>query len=367
MGERLDTHYAEQKLVDRAISSHVGNDEEMDIDKWNTFLDAAARLRDKGDRGIEAVVDLFQRGDVSRREIATELLGRMSFEAKEEIRERCWRELEKCLKAEQIGEANAEVLTSIAYGMGHLQDIRTLPSMMTLSTHRDENVRFTVATQLPGCSNWELNVEVIEVLVRLARDTSARVRDWSCFGIGQLGADTPEVRGVLIERLDDDDPDTRCEALVALARTGDPCAFERVEYRLASKNTPLFKLEIDAAAELADARLHRKLCEFAEELESDSDFGEIKPSLEFAIMRTDPARIQAASEVERRVVSDLQLQVGSGMYVQTVEKYPRTRLVGTNSLSGREALSIRLWDHGEDPLNFNHRQAVDSYVLTLST
>jgi HEAT repeat protein len=73
------------------------------------------------------------------------------------------------------------------------------------------------------------------------------VRDWATFGLGNLSdLDTTEIRDALAERLSDTDCDTRCEAILGLARRADERAVRAVskEFELPSVGT----LAIQAAA-----------------------------------------------------------------------------------------------------------------------
>ena len=73
----------------------------------------------------------------------------------------------------------------------------------------------------------------LETLVEWSRDEESQVRDWATFLIGsQLNADTPEVRQALRDRLNDPDFDTRCEALVGLARRRDVSGVEQLKRSL---------------------------------------------------------------------------------------------------------------------------------------
>jgi hypothetical protein len=64
---------------------------------------------------------------------------------------------------------------------------------------------------------------VVEALSKLSGDTDRDVRDWATFTLGsQFESDSPILRQALHDRLADEVPDVRGEALVGLARRRDP-------------------------------------------------------------------------------------------------------------------------------------------------
>jgi hypothetical protein len=69
----------------------------------------------------------------------------------------------------------------------------------------------------------------VGTLIAWSRDEEHEVRDWATYLLGsELDIDTPEVRRALRDRLEDEDFDTRCEALVGLARRRDEQAVKPV-------------------------------------------------------------------------------------------------------------------------------------------
>lgn len=84
----------------------------------------------------------------------------------------------------------------------------------------------------------------LATLIEWSRDRNDKVRDWATFYIGsQLSFDGADVRQALKDRLDDSDFDTRCEALVGLARRGDESAVRSLKKWLAGDNVSMMMIE----------------------------------------------------------------------------------------------------------------------------
>ena len=131
------------------------------------------------------------------------------------------------------------VLSSAAIGLGHLRDERAIDRLAALVAHASPEVRRAVVHGLMGYDDDR----AVHALVRLSGDDVASVRDWATFALGvQIERDTPEVREALAARLDDEDANTRDEAIRGLALRGDERA---VEPALAADPTP----EIEEAIE----------------------------------------------------------------------------------------------------------------------
>lgn len=350
-------------LIRSALDDHVDGEEAFDKARWLRFLAAAEALRDHGSAAVTAVVHLFSAGGMRDRAAAAELLGRMSPGADCAMRDRCWSQLEGMLSAEQAGCNDAAVIAAVATAFQHLEDVRALPSLLGLAAHPCGEVRLAVACSVPSACGRSAREEAVATLVRLAGDGDADVRDWSCFGLGQLDADGPEVREALAARLDDEHADTRCEALVALARTGDVRAYGKLAERLGAGGQ--WKLEIEAAAELADTRLHPVLQRLAGEWKDDDDFEVFRAPLERAIARCDPQQRSAAKASEARLLADLDGQLASsGRTVRLEGEFPRTRLIVLDADGRTEMMNDRIWEH-DDPLDFNIEQQRSSCLRAL--
>lgn len=115
-------------------------------------------------------------------------------------------------------ESDPGVLTSIAVGFGHIGDDRSLAPLIRLHTHDDAEVRYGVVSGLLG----RPETAALDTLITLSADEDARVRDWATFGLArQTDADFPRLRDALAARLDDEDVDTRIEAVHGLATRAD--------------------------------------------------------------------------------------------------------------------------------------------------
>ncbi|MBM2623151.1 HEAT repeat domain-containing protein [Actinoplanes sp. LDG1-06] len=120
-------------------------------------------------------------------------------------------------------ERDPGVLSSLTTGFGHIGDERSLASLVNLRAHPDAQVRFGIVFGLLRCP---ITV-ALDVLIKLSADDDAQVRDWATFGLARhTDEDVPRLRRALADRLDDDDPDTRIEAVHGLATRGDPRAMQ---------------------------------------------------------------------------------------------------------------------------------------------
>ena len=115
---------------------------------------------------------------------------------------------------------------------------------------------------------------VVEAAIELTRDPDRDVRNWATFVLG-LGfeTDTPAVRDALAERIDDDDPATRAEALAGLVARRDPRAADAVVAWFAAGGDEddeyVRDLMVETAARLADPRALPGLRALAERYPDD--------------------------------------------------------------------------------------------------
>ncbi|MEV8512385.1 HEAT repeat domain-containing protein [Dactylosporangium sp. NPDC051484] len=146
----------------------------------------------------------------------------------------------------------AELADAVAW----CYDDEALPLLLPLARHPDAGVRRAVAQALPSVLGDTEPGDTVRALVMLSADADEDVRDWACFALGtQLSeVDDPVVRDALAARLEDPHDDTRCEALLGLARRRDSRVLPVLHERLSRDN--VYSLEIDAAGALGHASLH---------------------------------------------------------------------------------------------------------------
>jgi hypothetical protein len=119
--------------------------------------------------------------------------------------------------AAMLGDPDESVVSCALTALGHLGTGDTA-TISALASSPSDRVRYSVA----WCLGRRDDALALATLIALSRDVDAEVRDWATFGFGNLSeADSPELRQALVDRLDDSDPDTRAEAMLALATRGD--------------------------------------------------------------------------------------------------------------------------------------------------
>ena len=107
----------------------------------------------------------------------------------------------------------------------------------------------SVTSTALASSDEEVRYSVVNALLTAFEDDDPGVRDWAVFGLGvQLDVDSPAIRDALAQRLDDDGGDTAGEAALALARRGDPRAYDVVVTELARPDVG--NLYVEAAGAL---------------------------------------------------------------------------------------------------------------------
>ena len=167
-------------------------------------------------------------------------------------------DLESILAAPEDAEAALAAIDAL----GHAWDPRAVRLLVDLvdSADTDLRVREALVRALPcGADDSSVRDDVTDVLIRMSADDAPTVRSWSCFGLGQLNADSGPAVAALAARLADDDLDTRQEAIAALATIGDDRALPACEHELDADPDTITLLTLQTAAELASPALLQRL------------------------------------------------------------------------------------------------------------
>ena len=184
--------------------------------EWAPYLSALAHRGDEEVlfrvRGMAADADPISRG------VAAYVLGQLGMPVRSFPAESA-----AVLEAMAESEADPEVLAAVAHGFGHLGQEYGVDTLLRLAGHPEARVREAVAISLAGRDADA----ALAALIALSRDDASEVRDWATFALGSLQPhDTPELRDALAERMGDEDPQTRLEAVHGLAIRGDLRAVE---------------------------------------------------------------------------------------------------------------------------------------------
>lgn len=141
-------------------------------------------------------------------------------------------------------EANASVLQSLAFALGHCCPPGHVSALVALANSEDADIRYAAVHSLCHADD----PAAVKTLIRLSADPDTDVRDWATFALGsQTEQDTPELREALWARVNDVDSETRGEALVGLAKRKDDRVIGAIERELASPDVG--RLAVEAAKE----------------------------------------------------------------------------------------------------------------------
>lgn len=123
-------------------------------------------------------------------------------------------------------ETEPSALSATIHALGRVGSRDSVLAIAAHATHADPQVRLAMARALPPTYTDGIEPETyLPALLALSADDHDEVRNWACFGLGtQFNDDSPELRAALAARLCDQHENTRAEAIVGLARRGDPRA-----------------------------------------------------------------------------------------------------------------------------------------------
>lgn len=135
-------------------------------------------------------------------------------------RERPMRDASLPIIVRQLDDDDETVVASALYAIGQLApqapvyEAATLQRLAALTASNSVEVRRAAVSALMAPSF----PDGIDLLIVLSRDEDREVRDWATFGLGTISTlDTPAIRDALVARLEDEDVETRHEAMLGLA------------------------------------------------------------------------------------------------------------------------------------------------------
>ncbi|MFJ2092078.1 HEAT repeat domain-containing protein [Streptomyces sp. NPDC087901] len=153
-----------------------------------------------------------------------------------------------------------------------------IAALIAQAGHGDPDLRAEAAGELPAAMSGQPDDPALAALIPLTRDREAFVRERATFALGQLAeVDGPDIRSALWRRLDDEDPETREEAVRGLAVRRDPRAVPLLAALL--EEPTAYVQTFNAAAVLADPRL----------LPSLRSYDPADPGVQEALQACDPA------------------------------------------------------------------------------
>ncbi|NHC12749.1 HEAT repeat domain-containing protein [Motilibacter deserti] len=264
----------------------------------------------------------------------------------------------------QLAAADEMVVEEAVDALGKAWDASAAQALLDAVRldHPSAAVRLALARALPGgvVTAGPLRDRVVAALTQLSTDEHARVRDWAAFGLGQVEADSPAARDALAARLHDPDPQARCEALLALARTGDHRAVDALLQRLDGADDDLWRQELEAAAVLADPALHEALERLGQEWAGDQD--EFTDVLALARARCRPDAAGQAAAAEARTLRAVRAALPAGVTAQLRHAYPRTVVAIAHASLGE--IELALWGELENPWAYDATAVLNAVAGT---
>jgi len=197
---------------------------------------------------LEAAKGLLSEPSDEKRSLGAVILGQLGWW------EGAFRKETRDLLLSLLREGRSDDLIETAlYALGHAREHDDPTGTRTICRyldHPNREVRRSVVHALL-CHEDRY---ALRTLITLSGDADTYVRDWATFALGeQVDVDTPPLRAALRARLLDEDANTRAEALMGLAKRGDPGIEDHLVKELRREDPGT--LEFEAAAECGDPRL----------------------------------------------------------------------------------------------------------------
>lgn len=182
-----------------------------------TYWDNIRELRSRANSNIfDACVKLIKSSRPKERIIGIDILAQLGLTPRpffKESRKLFFDILKK--------ENDTKALLSVLYAIGHNNEklkANEIALLVSFKDNADEGVREGLVSALLSVDNKL----AIEALIHLTNDKVSHIRNWATFGIGtQIERDNKSIREALWSRVDDNNQDTKLEAIVGLAKRKD--------------------------------------------------------------------------------------------------------------------------------------------------
>ncbi len=182
-----------------------------------TYWDNISELRKRPNQDVfEKAYEFAKSKNDKQKIIGLDILQQLGFEPrynKKQTVELLFELLEK--------NQPENVLKSIFHGIGHNNDELSNKQISKLIEFKDlENidVKHALISAISGIEN----LKAINVLIDFTKDKASSIRNWATFGIGNLiDSDNTDIRNALWDRVNDNDFETKSEAIVGLANRKD--------------------------------------------------------------------------------------------------------------------------------------------------
>jgi hypothetical protein len=245
------------ELLTIALMSSRDDDDE--------YWDVITELRKRASRKLYKIARCFcQSNDPQKKLVGMDILAQFGWHGHYPFHKKRLRLLLHMIK----DETDPAMLHNLAISLGHFYDGRANPALIKLKNHPDAKVRYGVAF---GLYPRQGDLKTIDALIELSTDSDTHTRDWATFELGtQCDLDTEVISEALFARLSDSDDDVRGEAIAGLAKRKDERVFEALLAELETQ--PDWRLLLEAAEALADARLLPALYNIRERWEGEKDW-----------------------------------------------------------------------------------------------
>ncbi len=131
-------------------------------------------------------------------------------------------------------ETDPDVLNSIIVALGHSGAQSVRDEVERFAEFPDHRVRFAVAWALPSLMP---NRQTVSTLIRLSSDPDIDTRSWATLGLAHTEFNDPDIRNALSRRLDDQDAETRAEAILGLALRGEWAIRDAIDAEIRQGNS----------------------------------------------------------------------------------------------------------------------------------